>query len=60
LQIYSVQIIEIQNGLKIKDSKYHISHDDGTMYVASAFQKTWGSNFGKLAEKGRFYLSNPN
>ena len=44
----------------IKDSKYHISHDDGTMHVASAFQKHGVAIFGKLAEKGRFYPSNPN
>tara|TARA_B110000261_G_scaffold161581_1_gene203299 strand:+ start:269 stop:1210 length:942 start_codon:yes stop_codon:yes gene_type:complete len=44
----------------IGNSQYHISHDDGTMHVASCFQKHGVAIFGKLSEKGRFYPSNYN
>ena len=44
----------------IEKSIYHISHDDGTMHIASTFQKNSVSIFGKIAEKGRWFPSNPN
>tara|TARA_Y200000002_G_scaffold359554_1_gene343916 strand:- start:679 stop:1608 length:930 start_codon:yes stop_codon:yes gene_type:complete len=45
----------------IGNSSYHISHDDGTMHIASTFQKKSVSIFGKsTAEKGRWFPLNPN
>ena len=44
----------------IGNSNYHISHDDGTMHIASTFQKKGVSIFGKsTAEKGRWFPQNP-
>ena len=44
----------------ISFSKYHISHDDGTMHIASCFQKYGVAIFGKVAEKGKWFPSNSN
>ena len=44
----------------INYSKYHISHDDGTMHVASSLEKNGVAIFGKIAEKGRWFPSNSN
>lgn len=45
----------------IGNSSYHISHDDGTMHIASTFNKKSTSIFGKsTAEKGRWFPKNPN
>ena len=44
----------------INCSSYHISHDDGTMHIASCFQKYGVAIFGKISEKGKWYPSNTN
>ena len=44
----------------LEKSKLHISHDDGTMHVASIFSKRCVSIFGKYDKKGKWYTSNPN
>tara|TARA_B100000989_G_scaffold292197_1_gene267714 strand:+ start:4110 stop:5030 length:921 start_codon:yes stop_codon:yes gene_type:complete len=44
----------------IKISSYHISHDDGTMHIASIFQKKGVAMFGITSEKGRWFPSNRN
>ena len=42
----------------INHSKYHLSHDDGTMHVASIFEKCGAAIFGITSEKGRWFPSN--
>ena len=42
----------------INHSKYHLSHDDGTMHVASIFKKCGTAIFGITSDKGRFFPSN--
>jgi ADP-heptose:LPS heptosyltransferase len=42
----------------IKNSDYHISHDDGTMHIASIFKKKGIAIFGITSEKGRWYPTN--
>ena len=44
----------------IDSSKYHISHDDGTMHIASTFKKKGIAIFGITSEKGRWFPSNSN
>lgn len=45
----------------ISHSSYHISHDDGTMHIASTFSKKSVSIFGKsTAAKGKWFPRNPN
>lgn len=45
----------------IASSIYHISHDDGTMHIASTFYKKSVSIFGKsTAVKGKWFPKNPN
>ena len=45
----------------IGQSSYHISHDDGTMHIASTFSKKSVSIFGKsTAPKGKWFPRNPN
>ena len=45
----------------IGNSNYHISHDDGTMHIASTFYKKGIAIFGKsTAKKGRWFPKNPN
>ena len=44
----------------IETSTYHISHDDGTMHVASCFKKKGVAIFGKISEEGRWYPTNIN
>lgn len=45
----------------IASSSYHISHDDGTMHIASTFYKKSVSIFGKsTAVKGKWFPKNPN
>ena len=48
------------NGLfsLINHSKYHLSHDDGTMHIASIFEKCGAAVFGITSEKGRWFPSN--
>ena len=42
----------------INSSQYHISHDDGTMHVASVYKKTGAVIFGLTAPKGRWFPLN--
>lgn len=45
----------------IGNSEYHISHDDGTMHIASTFYKKSFAIFGKsTGEKGKWFPKNPN
>ena len=44
----------------IASSQYHISHDDGTMHIASAFKKKGIAIFGITSEKGRWFPLNFN
>ena len=44
----------------INSSRYHISHDDGTMHIASCFQKYGVAIFGKTDKRGRWFPSNSN
>ncbi len=44
----------------IKSSQYHISHDDGTMHVASIFYKSGAVIFGLTAPKGKWRTINTN
>lgn len=44
----------------VKFSKYHISHDDGTMHVASCFEKKSVSIFGLIDIKGKWFPTNKN
>ena len=44
----------------IEKSSYHISHDDGTMHIASMFRKKGSAIFGITSEKGRWFPSNKN
>ena len=44
----------------IKKSSYHISHDDGTMHIASMFRKKGAAIFGITSERGRWFPSNKN
>lgn len=44
----------------IEKSSYHISHDDGTMHIASFFKKKGVAIFGITSEKGRWFPSNRN
>jgi|TARA_B110000285_G_scaffold216900_1_gene264650 ADP-heptose:LPS heptosyltransferase len=43
----------------INSSSYHISHDDGTMHVASIFNKPGTAIFGITSKKGKWYPMNP-
>jgi len=45
---------------KVKFSGYHISHDDGTMHVASCFEKNGVSIFGLTDKKGKWFPTNNN
>jgi ADP-heptose:LPS heptosyltransferase len=45
---------------KIKCSSYHISHDDGTMHIASCFEKNGVSIFGLTDIKGKWFPTNNN
>tara|TARA_A100001011_G_scaffold325694_1_gene348826 strand:- start:445 stop:1380 length:936 start_codon:yes stop_codon:yes gene_type:complete len=42
----------------IKNSNFHISHDDGTMHIASLFKRKGIAIFGITSEKGRWYPTN--
>ena len=42
----------------INHSKYHLSHDDGTMHVANIYKKCGAAIFGITSDKGRFFPSN--
>ena len=42
----------------INSSQYHISHDDGTMHVASVYKKPGAVIFGLTAPKGRWFPLN--
>ena len=44
----------------INNSKYHLSHDDGTMHIASIFKKKGAAIFGITSAKGRWFPSNSN
>lgn len=44
----------------IEKSSYHISHDDGTMHIASTLRKKGAAIFGITSEKGRWFPSNRN
>ncbi len=44
----------------IEKSSYHISHDDGTMHIASILKKNGAAIFGITSEKGRWFPSNRN
>jgi len=49
------ELIEI-----IHKSKFHISHDDGTMHVASMFNKKSIAIFSNYLERGRWFPTNSN
>ena len=42
----------------INSSRYHISHDDGTMHVASVYNKPGAVIFGLTAPKGKWFPLN--
>ena len=44
----------------INFSQYHISHDDGTMHVASVYNKLGAVIFGLTAPKGKWFPLNKN
>ena len=44
----------------INSSQYHISHDDGTMHVASVYNKPGAVIFGLTAPKGKWFPLNKN
>jgi ADP-heptose:LPS heptosyltransferase len=44
----------------VKYSQYHISHDDGTMHVASCFEKRGVSLFGLVSTRGKWFPINKN
>jgi len=42
----------------ISSSQYHISHDDGTMHIASVYKIKGAAIFGLTAPKGRWFPLN--